>query len=116
MPRLYQLRKDQGRQDKGQQHGPGLGGNQHVAARKAIDQDAGAEREKQHRNGRGKADQSKIERRARQLIGQPTLSDVLHPGADERDELPAEVKAVVAMTQRGEGARERRRALLNGCR
>src|ERR1700691_1603176 len=42
------------------------------------------------------------ERRSRQAINQPGLRNVLHPGADKRDQLSAEEKLEVAMPQRSD--------------
>jgi hypothetical protein len=53
--------------------------------------------EQEYGNLPREAHDAEKERRSRQAINEPSLRNVLHPGADERNHLPAEEKLEVAM-------------------
>ena len=62
-----------------------------------VGDNPGNGRNDQSRNRRGKTNKSERQFRAANLVNQPTLSDNLHPGAGQRNQLPAQKEAIVAM-------------------
>jgi hypothetical protein len=72
----------------------------------AINQHAGDGREEKRRDLPGEADDAEQRRRVSQAIDQPGGGDGGHPVADERNDLPGEEEAVVAVAQRAEDERE----------
>ena len=49
---------------------------------------------------------AKQQLRVCQTVDKPALGDVLHPRADQRNDLPADEQAEIAVTQRAEGVRQ----------
>src|SRR5581483_8085808 len=82
------------------QHRDGLRHDEQAMAVEAIDDDAGERSEEERRELAGEADDAEEERRSRQPIDQPARRGRRDPGADERNNLSAEEKLVVAIAQR----------------
>ena len=96
----------QGRQREGQQHGGGLRGDHHAVAAVAVGHDAARRRQQEDRDLAGEADRAQQHRGAGEPVDQPGLRHVLHPRADQRDELAAEEELEVAVLKRAQRVRE----------
>ena len=79
-----------------------LRGDHHVAAADAVGSHASERRENENRNLSGESDDPEKERRSGHAVDEPGLRHVLHPRADQGDELSAEEKLEIAMPQRAE--------------
>ena len=95
--------KRQHRKDQGQNHGRDLGSDHHPLAVVAVGHDAAQRRHQKYGKLAGESHRSQQQRRPGQAIDQPCLGHALHPGADQRNELPAEEKLEIAMVQRAQG-------------
>ena len=71
--------------------------HQHPMAVEAVNPDAGNRTQQKDGNLTGKTYQAKQESGVRQAIHQPTGGYAGHPRADQRDALPAEEQAIIAM-------------------
>jgi len=87
-------------EDERENHGGGLRADNHAMAIPTVGRHAAYWREQEYGYLSGEADYAEKQRGARKAINQPGLRDILHPGADERDELSAEEKLEVAMAKR----------------
>ena len=102
VPDTDRLREGQEREGQRKDHRRGLGGNDDAVPIVAIGQGAAEGRQHEHRNLSGEAHCPQQHRGARKAVDQPGLRDGLHPGAGQRDELPAKEQAKIAMPQRAQ--------------
>ena len=66
---------------------------------KTIDEWTCEQREAHHRQELDRGDEAELGRRARNVQDEPGLADILHPCADDRDELPRPKYPEVALRQ-----------------
>ena len=106
VPDLDGVGEGQSREDEGQQHGGGLGGDDHAPAAVTIGDDAGDGGEQKERNLPGESDAAQQHQRPGDAVDQPGLREVLHPGAAQRNELAREKELEVAVLQGAQGGGE----------
>jgi len=92
---------EDGQHERLHHHG-GLGREEDPPLAQAVAQRAAHRREQQDRRELQRAHEPELKRRAGQLEHEPRLADALHPGADQRDELPAPEQPEVAMPEGAE--------------
>jgi len=76
--------------------------DEHALPVHAVRDDAAERRQEEDRHLAGEPDEPEQRGGSGQPVDQPRLRDHLHPGADERDELPGEEEAVVSMREGAE--------------
>ena len=74
-----------------------LGRNQQPPVVEPVGQDSGEQAQDEERDEPEEDEQPDRKRRFRLVVHEPRQRDILHPGAGQRDELPDEEEAVVAM-------------------
>ena len=99
VPHLDAAGEDQRRENQRKDHRRGLRRDEDVTAVEAVGRRAAEGREKQDRDLARESGEAEKRRRTSQAVDQPRLCDLLHPRADERDELSGEEEAVVAVTK-----------------
>ena len=82
---------------KRQNHGRNLGADHDSLPIEPVRHDAAQRRYQEHGNLAGESDCAQQQRRAGLAINQPRLCNILHPGADQGDELSAEEKLEVTV-------------------
>src|SRR5262249_34221084 len=82
VPRVNHLERHENGQDKGGDERDDLNPHHHESAVPAVcDEPANEEKAKQHRRAQ-QAEEAEDQRRIGQLVQEPALGDILHPGAD----------------------------------
>ena len=99
VPDLHAPREGERRQREGLQHGQGLGHDDQLAAGKAVGRDPAQRSQGEHGDLRAEPCGAEQKFRMGQAIHQPALRHVLHPGADQRDDLAADEEAEIAVPQ-----------------
>ena len=102
MPHLYTIGECEGGQDKGQEHRCCLRGDEDAMAIMPVSYSATDSRKQKNRKLSREGDESEQDRRTRQPIDEPGLCYRLHPGARERNELPAKEELEIPVPQRPE--------------
>jgi hypothetical protein len=97
VPELDGSGGDQRPEEQSLGHGRRSGPEQDAPFGPAIGKDPADEREEQHRQRLQRTHQTELEGAMGQLQHQPGLTDDLHPGAGQRDQLAKPEKAEVAM-------------------
>ena len=85
-PRVGQARERQHRQDRGAGQAEQLCAHQQLAPVDDVGERPGGEREDEHREGRRRLHQRDHQRVGRERGHQPARADIVHPGADVRDD------------------------------
>ena len=102
LPHLHDLEQGEPGQRAGQQHGSDLGSDHDAMAAVPVGHQAAHGREQKHGNLAGEIDRTQQRRRPGEPVHQPGLRHGLHPGADQRNDLPREEQPEVAMAQRAD--------------
>ena len=97
VPHLDVMRQGQCRKNECQNHRRNLGRNDHMLAIAAVGHNPAQRGKQKYRNLAGKSHRSQLQPRSGQTVHQPRLSHRLHPGADQRNELPAEEELEISM-------------------
>ncbi len=92
-------------QDCCQNHGCGLSSNDQAVAVDPIHDSTAEGCQQKNGNLAGETDRAQQQRRFRQAVDEPRLGHALHPRTGEGDELPAEEKLEVTVTQGAQGHR-----------
>ena len=99
MPNLEHAREGQRGQRERQHHGQGLREEHQAVALDPVNQCSREGRDEQTGNLPGEGDDAQPDRRPGQAINEPGNRHLLHPGAEDRNPLPEEIEAEVAMSQ-----------------
>ena len=105
VPDLHAAGEGEGRQREGLQHRQGLSDDDHLAAGKAVGRDPAQRSQGEHGDLRAEPCGPEQKLGVGQAVDQPALRHVLHPGADQRDDLAADEQAEIAVPQGAEGVR-----------
>jgi CRISPR/Cas system endoribonuclease Cas6 (RAMP superfamily) len=106
VPDAHPAGEREGRQRESQQHGGRLGGDDQAVAAVAVGHDASRGRQQEHRNLGSKPGRAQQHRRSREPVNQPRLRHILHPGADEGDELAGKEEPEIAVLEGAQGRRK----------
>ena len=103
MPHLHGAGQDEGGENHRLRHGCDLGCHHHAVATPAIGEGARERSDNERGELVGEGDEPEHESRARHLVNEPAHGHPLHPGADQRDPLPGEEQAKVAVAKSPQG-------------
>ncbi len=106
MPDLDGPGQDEGREDHCLRHGRHLGHDHHAVPAPAIAQRPSERSDYEDGELVGETDEPKHQRGAGELVDEPAYGYVLHPGAHQRDSLPREEEAQVAVAESSQGNTE----------
>lgn len=99
LPDLDLIREGEDGEDAGEEHGGGLGGDDDVAAGEAVGGETTEGGEEEDGDLARETDGTEEGGGSGEAVNQPSLGDVLHPGACEGDELAGEEELKIAVAE-----------------
>ena len=116
VPDLHATGEGEGRQGERLQHGQRLCHDDHLAAGKTVGRDPAQRSQGEHGDLGAEPCGPEQKFRVGEAVHQPALRHVLHPGADQRDDLAADEEAEIAVPQGSKGVRNAAGRKLRGQR
>jgi len=98
--RSGEMQPDTKREHKGTDHLRGLCPDQDRALGMSVSERASPDGKDHHRRGADRCGRAEENFRIRDFVDVPAHRGLLHPGANEGDQLPPEKEAIIAMAQR----------------